>query len=98
MPDAVSPMKRWVGACDHGADWNTLTMGRADRHEQNHVATPVRAMKAFGTVTIPAPGGLTRAQELELDRRLDAYRENPAAGSPWPEVRARILNRSSTRK
>lgn len=55
-------------------------------------------MKSFGIAEIPAALELTKSQELELDRRLDAYRENPAAGSPWPEVRDRILNRSPTRK
>lgn len=34
---------------------------------------------------------LTEAQERERDRRLDAYRKDPVAGSPWPEVKARIL-------
>ena len=37
---------------------------------------------------------LTAAQEAELDRRLDAYRQNLTAGSPWPEVRARILKQA----
>lgn len=27
----------------------------------------------------------------ELDRRLESYRRNPEAVSPWPEVKARIL-------
>lgn len=31
----------------------------------------------------------------ELDRRLNAYLENPEAGDPWEEVRARILNREA---
>lgn len=55
-------------------------------------------MKSFGIAEIPAALELTKSQEQELDRRLDAYRKNPAAGSPWPESRARVLNRSSTRK
>jgi putative addiction module component (TIGR02574 family) len=33
---------------------------------------------------------LTDAQKGELDKRLDAYRKNPTAGSPWPDVRKRI--------
>jgi len=37
---------------------------------------------------------LTQAQEAELDRRLEAYRQDPTAGSPWPEVRARILKQA----
>lgn len=40
-----------------------------------------------------APGGveLTDTQRAELDRRLEAYRRDPRAGSPWSEVKARIL-------
>jgi putative addiction module component (TIGR02574 family) len=36
---------------------------------------------------------LSEAQRAELDRRLEAWRENPEAGSPWPEVKAKILPR-----
>ena len=37
---------------------------------------------------------LTEAQRAELDRRLDDYEKNPDIGSPWSEVKARILKRS----
>jgi putative addiction module component (TIGR02574 family) len=37
---------------------------------------------------------LTRAQEQGLQRRLDAYRDNPKAGSPWEEVKARLQKRT----
>jgi putative addiction module component (TIGR02574 family) len=43
---------------------------------------------------IPDALELTQAQEAELDRRLDAYRKDPTVGSPWSEVKARILNRA----
>jgi len=43
---------------------------------------------------LPEALQLTQAQEAELDRRLDAYRNDPTAGSPWPEVKARILKRA----
>ena len=33
---------------------------------------------------------LTAAQFALLEQRLTAYRENPQAGSPWEEVRARL--------
>jgi putative addiction module component (TIGR02574 family) len=33
---------------------------------------------------------LTPAQEAELDRRLESYRNSPNAGSSWEEVKARI--------
>jgi putative addiction module component (TIGR02574 family) len=31
--------------------------------------------------------------EEELDRRLMAFEDNPEAGSPWPEVKKRLLER-----
>jgi putative addiction module component (TIGR02574 family) len=43
---------------------------------------------------LPEALQLTQAQEAELDRRLDAFRRDPTAGSPWPEVKARILKRA----
>jgi putative addiction module component (TIGR02574 family) len=33
---------------------------------------------------------LTPAQEAELDRRLESYRQSPTAGASWEEVKARI--------
>jgi putative addiction module component (TIGR02574 family) len=36
---------------------------------------------------------ITEAVREELDRRLDAYHRDPAAGSTWPEVKARLLAR-----
>ncbi|MDI6793518.1 MAG: addiction module protein [bacterium] len=29
----------------------------------------------------------------ELDKRLKAYHDNPNAGSPWPEVKQRIIGK-----
>ena len=34
---------------------------------------------------------LTDAQRQELDRRLAAYHHDPSAGSPWDQVKQRIL-------
>jgi putative addiction module component (TIGR02574 family) len=34
---------------------------------------------------------LSEAQRLELDRRLAEYERNPSSGSPWSEVKARVL-------
>jgi putative addiction module component (TIGR02574 family) len=31
-------------------------------------------------------------ERAELDRRLAAYRSDPAAGAPWSEVRARVFH------
>ena len=36
---------------------------------------------------------ITDAQRAELDRRLEAHRKNPDAGSSWEDVKARILGR-----
>lgn len=36
---------------------------------------------------------LTDAQKEELDRRLEGWRENPAEGSSWALVRARVQDR-----
>jgi putative addiction module component (TIGR02574 family) len=42
---------------------------------------------------VPEAVTLTEAQQAELDRRLDAHREDPTAGAPWPVLRARIDKR-----
>ena len=41
---------------------------------------------------VPDAVELNPAQRAELDRRLEAYRRDPKAGSPWAEVKARILS------
>lgn len=81
--------------------WGTSGADRSDVepcHRHQGWPTQINTMKTIGINKIPAALELTKAQELELDCRLDAYRKNPSAGSPWPEVRARILNRWSTHK
>ena len=35
-------------------------------------------------------GGATDVEKALLDRELEEYRQNPEAGSSWPEVEARI--------
>jgi len=40
----------------------------------------------------PEAAPLTESQRQELDARLDAHRRDPAKGSPWAEVKARVLN------
>ena len=42
---------------------------------------------------LPDPYPLSDREREELDRRLDAYRRNPEAVSPSPEVKERILGR-----
>lgn len=41
---------------------------------------------------VPDRVELTDSQRAELDRRLEAYRRDPKAGSPWSDVKARILS------
>lgn len=41
---------------------------------------------------VPEAVQLTDEQRSELEDRLKEYRENPDSGSPWPEVRDRILS------
>lgn len=36
---------------------------------------------------------ITEAQREVLDHRLEAYHRDPAAGSPWAEVKARLMAR-----
>jgi putative addiction module component (TIGR02574 family) len=40
---------------------------------------------------LPEALELTEAQKQELDRRLSAYQQDPEAGVPWPELKARLL-------
>ncbi|MBI2440051.1 MAG: addiction module protein [Lentisphaerae bacterium] len=42
----------------------------------------------------PDAVSLTPEQKLELDRRLEAYHQDPNSGSPWPMVRERIRKRT----
>ena len=42
--------------------------------------------------TIPQVMALTDKQKKELDRRLAAYHDNPSLGSPWKEVKKRVLS------
>jgi len=44
-------------------------------------------------IELPQEVPLTDEQKIELDRRLDAYHQNPDEGSPWGEVRDRIRSR-----
>jgi putative addiction module component (TIGR02574 family) len=38
----------------------------------------------------PEDVALTEAQTQELDRRLEAYRQDPSAGASWAEVQQRV--------
>jgi putative addiction module component (TIGR02574 family) len=41
---------------------------------------------------IPDAVPLTEAQRAELVARLEDHRRNPTAGTPWEEVKRRLLN------
>lgn len=43
-----------------------------------------------GLEASPSPFILTELHKEELQRRLDANRDHPKAGSPWAEVKARL--------
>lgn len=47
---------------------------------------------SIATSSEPLP--LTDAQRQDLQRRLDLLRDNPNAGSPWEEVRSRLMGDS----
>jgi len=40
---------------------------------------------------VPEAIELSEEQRAELDRRLEAYHDDPESGSPWNEVKERIL-------
>jgi putative addiction module component (TIGR02574 family) len=44
--------------------------------------------------SVPEAITLTAAQREELDRRLEDYRQNQTGGSPWNDVRDRVLKRA----
>lgn len=43
---------------------------------------------------VPESVSLTEDEKAEIDRRLDAYHNDPNAGSPWLTVRERIKSRA----
>lgn len=43
----------------------------------------------------PEAVNLSEVQKHELQRRLDAYRDNPKVGAPWEEVKARLQGRTT---
>lgn len=54
------------------------------------------AGELWDSVTItPGVPLLTDAHREDLQRRLEEYRDDPLAGSPWEEVKARLLKGES---
>ncbi len=60
------------------------------------VADRLRLVQAIWDSIAEAPDAvpLTEGERAELDRRLEDYYRDPDAGSPWSDVRARILRRA----
>lgn len=59
------------------------------------VSERLKLVEAIWDSIADAPDALqlTDEQRAELDRRLDEYEKSPEAGSPWSDVRERILKR-----
>jgi putative addiction module component (TIGR02574 family) len=57
------------------------------------VAERIRIVEAIWDSIAAAPEALelSVAERAELDRRWGAFEKDPSAGSPWAEVRARIV-------
>ncbi len=81
---------------DGGATANLMKSIRLSDVLELPVADRLKLVEAIWDSIAQAPQALdlTEAQRIELDRRLDEYERNPDAGSPWPEVRERILKRT----
>ena len=60
-----------------------------------HIPERIRLVEEIwdSIAEIPEAVPLTEEQKAELDRRLDAYHKDPDTGSPWADVKARILAR-----
>jgi putative addiction module component (TIGR02574 family) len=51
------------------------------------------AMELWDSVESEAFSPLTDEEKADLDRRLDELEKNPTMGSPWEDVKARLLTR-----
>jgi putative addiction module component (TIGR02574 family) len=60
------------------------------------VSERLKLVEAIWDSIAEAPDALqlTEEQRAELDRRLNDYEKNPDVGSPWAEVKERILKGS----
>ncbi len=70
-------------------------MGQMSLSELLKLPVPerIRLVEAIWNSIAAAPEALelSDAEREELDRRWEAFERDPSAGSPWAEVRARIL-------
>ncbi|MBD3391956.1 MAG: addiction module protein [Chitinivibrionales bacterium] len=44
--------------------------------------------------SVPEELPITEDEKQELDRRLEAFHKDPQKGSPWSDVKTRILSRT----
>jgi putative addiction module component (TIGR02574 family) len=72
-------------------------MGKLSAAEALQLSVPERIQLVediWDTIaSVPESIALTPGQCEELDRRLEDFRQNQTAGSPWDDVRERILRR-----
>jgi putative addiction module component (TIGR02574 family) len=63
--------------------------------EQLSIEDRLRLAEELWESIAAKPEGIpvTEAQRQDLQRRLDAYRDDPKAGSPWEEVKARLRSK-----
>jgi putative addiction module component (TIGR02574 family) len=80
-----------------GSDATILLVSKLSAAEALQLSVPERIQLVediWDTIaSVPEAIALTPAQREELDRRLEDHRLNPATGSPWDDVRERILKR-----
>jgi putative addiction module component (TIGR02574 family) len=73
-------------------------MGRVQLAEilELPVAERVKLVQAIwdSVSEVPEPFPLSDVEREKIDRRLEAYRRDPEAASPWSEVKERILRRA----
>jgi putative addiction module component (TIGR02574 family) len=73
-------------------------MSRLAKHEIAELTVPERIQLIEdlwnSILEVPEAMQLDDEQKLELDRRLDRVREDPAEGSSWKQVRDRIRKRT----
>jgi len=70
-------------------------MGQMSLAELLKLSVPerIRLVEAIWDSIAAAPDSLelSEAEREELDRRWEAFERDPSVGSPWSDVRARIL-------
>jgi putative addiction module component (TIGR02574 family) len=70
-------------------------MGQMSLAELLKLSVPerIRLVEAIWDSIAAAPNALelSDAEREELDRRWEAFERDPSVGSPWSDVRARIL-------